>query len=161
MRVWKVSTQISKPNSSDQITKLTKDQQINRVKVELFDEQGQPLQASICWRRWQLSMRRTLVWNINRHSISVVNRTEQGAECYYFISLCVVSLLNRRWLIDWPEHDVGSKSVEITDSLLTINGSRCSFVVWIMLVNNAIRLYDSWRDDSRHQTAQAKQLQCR
>ena len=56
------------------------------------------------------------------HSISVVNPNKWSAESPYLYR-CVVSLLNQQdELIDCEAYDVGFRSVEITDSLLKING---------------------------------------
>ncbi|MGF1848030.1 beta-galactosidase [Vibrio lentus] len=116
----KVSTQISKPNSSDQDNQ---EQQINRVKVELFDEQGQPIsEPQIVGLGERIVDEKGPWFEMAEHSISVVNPNKWSAESPYLYR-CVVSLLNQQdELIDCEAYDVGFRSVEITDSLLKING---------------------------------------
>ncbi|MDH5924922.1 beta-galactosidase [Vibrio lentus] len=116
----KVSTQISKPNSSDQDNQT---QQINRVKVELFDEQGQPISEPQIVGLGERIVDEKGPWSeMAEHSISVVNPNKWSAESPYLYR-CVVSLLNQQdELIDCEAYDVGFRSVEITDSLLKING---------------------------------------
>ncbi|PMH00093.1 beta-galactosidase [Vibrio lentus] len=119
----KVSTQISKPNSSDQDNQANQDQQINRVKVELFDEQGQPISEPQIVGLGERIVDEKGPWSeMAEHSISMVNPNKWSAESPYLYR-CVVSLLNQQGeLIDCEAYDVGFRSVEITDSLLKING---------------------------------------
>ena len=116
----KVSTQISKPNPSAQDNQT---QQINRVKVELFDEQGQPISEPQIVGLGERIVDEKGPWSeMAEHSISVVNPNKWSAESPYLYR-CVVSLLNQQGeLIDCEAYDVGFRSVEITDSLLKING---------------------------------------
>ncbi|MCL4112533.1 UNVERIFIED_CONTAM: hypothetical protein GTU68_063930 [Idotea baltica] len=99
------------------------DQQINRVKVELFDEQGQPISEPQIVGLGERIVDEKGPWSeMAEHSISVVNPNKWSAESPYLYR-CVVSLLNQQdELIDCEAYDVGFRSVEITDSLLKING---------------------------------------
>ncbi|MFS1863306.1 beta-galactosidase [Vibrio lentus] len=116
----KVSTQISKPNPSAQDNQT---QQINRVKVELFDVQGQLISEPQIVGLGERIVDEKGPWSeMAEHSISVVNPSKWSAESPYLYR-CVVSLLNQQdELIDCEAYDVGFRSVEITDSLLKING---------------------------------------
>ncbi|PMM25975.1 beta-galactosidase [Vibrio lentus] len=116
----KVSTQISKPNPLDQDNQ---DQQINRVKVELFDVQGQLISEPQIVGLGERIVDEKGPWSeMAEHSIAVVNPNKWSAESPYLYR-CVVSLLNQQdELIDCEAYDVGFRSVEITDSLLKING---------------------------------------
>ncbi|MFS1949290.1 beta-galactosidase [Vibrio lentus] len=116
----KVSTQISKPTPSAQDNQT---QQINRVKVELFDVQGQLISEPQIVGLGERIVDEKGPWpEMAEHSISVVNPNKWSAESPYLYR-CVVSLLNQQdELIDCEAYDVGFRSVEITDSLLKING---------------------------------------
>ncbi|MFA0015406.1 beta-galactosidase [Vibrio lentus] len=119
----KVSTQISKPNPSAQDNQANQDQQINRVKVELFDAQGQLISESQTVGLGERVVDEKGPWSeVAEHSISVVNPNKWSAESPY-VYRCVVSLLNQQdELIDCEAYDVGFRCVEITDSLLKVNG---------------------------------------
>ncbi|MCC4787065.1 beta-galactosidase [Vibrio splendidus] len=116
----KVSTQISKPNPLDQDNQY---QQINRVKVELFDVQGQLISEPQIVGLGERIVDEKGSWSeMAEHSISVVNPNKWSAESPYLYR-CVVSLLNEHdELVDCEAYDVGFRCVEITDSLLNING---------------------------------------
>lgn len=119
----KVSTQISKPNSSAQDNQANQDQQINRVKVELFDVQGQLISEPQIVGLGERIVDEKGPWSeMAEHSISVLNPNKWSAESPYLYR-CVVSLLNQQdELIDCEAYDVGFRAVEISSGLLQING---------------------------------------
>ncbi|WP_122053153.1 beta-galactosidase [Vibrio sp. Evd11] len=111
-------------NISTQITKHSNDvESCYKLKAELYDDQGKLACEPQIVGFGERYVDEKGPWSeMAEHSISVVNPNKWSAESPYLYR-CVVSLLNQQdELIDCEAYDVGFRSVEITDSLLKING---------------------------------------
>ncbi|MEZ9144375.1 beta-galactosidase [Vibrio sp. 10N.286.52.C3] len=111
-------------NISTQITKHSNDvESCYKLKAELYDTQGQLACEPQIVGFGERYVDEKGPWSeVAEHSISVVNPNKWSAESPYLYR-CVVSLLNEHdELVDCEAYDVGFRSVEITDSLLKVNG---------------------------------------
>ncbi|PML59020.1 beta-galactosidase [Vibrio lentus] len=111
-------------NISTQITKHSNDVEgCDKLRAELYDVQGQLVCEPQIVGFGERVMDEKGPWSeVTEHRISVVNPNKWSAESPYLYR-CVVSLLNEHdELVDCEAYDVGFRCVEITDSLLKVNG---------------------------------------
>ncbi|TKG06583.1 beta-galactosidase [Vibrio lentus] len=111
-------------NISTQITKHSHDVEgCDKLKAELYDAQGQLVCEPQIVGFGERVVDEKGPWSeVAEHRISVVNPNKWSAESPYLYR-CVVSLLNEHdELVDCEAYDVGFRCVEITDSLLKVNG---------------------------------------
>ncbi|UPR35156.1 beta-galactosidase [Vibrio cyclitrophicus] len=111
-------------NISTQITKHSNGvESCDKLKAELYDAQGQLVCEPQIVGFGERVVDEKGPWSeVAEHRISVVNPNKWSAESPYLYR-CVVSLLNEHdELVDCEAYDVGFRCVEITDSLLKVNG---------------------------------------
>ncbi|PTP05337.1 beta-galactosidase [Vibrio splendidus] len=111
-------------NVSTQITKHSNDVEgCDKLRAELYDAQGQLVCEPQIVGFGERIVDEKGPWSeVAEHRISVVNPNKWSAESPYLYR-CVVSLLNEHdELVDCEAYDVGFRCIEITDSLLKVNG---------------------------------------